>query len=666
MAIIGFNAELLGQLEKRAASPVQIYLLQRLARSIEPETLLSQHAASLAGMATEIPRAQAALVSHGERLQPYQGLLGSICKNAADSVARAARFWPKKYILNDISTIFTNVISGVIGNSDSQQRRLDAISMAEQLESHLEKLPPLLVEFLTEAWEFPGSAPEEWGMIDHACDEFACLIASLDRDYIKLESDLTTKIRRSGANLTGIMPILFPGVVTYNVACIVRGATEFANLDRLDPDAQQQSSSNLDARINWGASTRKLRDFLNNVPIGNGYCAISVDVKAVDGPSAARQGRRRVSELLDQYIAGHRKIALTLDAATLTNYQLRTRQWEMSRPTFNRAYPLLDYWPQGLREGLRMSHIARTTDSPLAAAALSWSTLEACGVEYRDRGLLARALSLQALRQQIVEAHQMIFHSMAASMQYWASDKNLASAWIGRHKRALQYLPARYELRREELARLLAREENRLSSAEDRYQSIAELADKSISALNVHASVGPFNHLTNVNSWVDILLPARSSDHENIVSARLALSELTPNLTPLASQQIIDWQRRLSSPALCSDWLSRTEIRMETLLTALYSARNLALHSGVFAATGDATLGRGGQILVDFTLEFLGNWYRNSETDQNRKTPNEVIEELGNRQKNLLQHLAAHAGPLYPLNVGYLTSPNSSEAWDRE
>jgi hypothetical protein len=665
VAITGFNADLLGQLERRAASPAQIYLLQRVAQSIEPDTLLSQHAASLAGMATEVPRVQAALLSHGERLQPQQRLLGTLCKNAADAVARTARFRPNDKLLNDISAILTTAHSSLVTINDIERRRQEAILLAEQLDPLLEELPALLTEMFAEAWELPESKPEYWSFLDHMCDEFACLIASLDRDYVKLESDLTTDIRRNGVHLTSIIPILIPDAATYNVACIVRGASRFANLNDLESTAQQQPSSDSGAGIQWGATTRRLREFLDKVPVGNGYCAVSVDVNAVDGPSAARQGRRRVTELLDQYIAGHRRIALTLDSSTLVNRDLRTREWQVPRLSINKAYPLLGYWPRGLREGLRMSHIARTADSPLAAAALSWVTLEACGVEFRDYGMLAKVLSLQALRQQIVEAHQMISHSLAASMRYWLSEIKIASNWVRSHQTALTRIPASYEARREEVLRFLAREEDRRFLAGSKHQALIALSDESLAALNAYAAVDTNNHLADVNSWVHVLLPTRPSDNQDVRSARTALAKLIPHLTPLASRQIIEWQRRLSSPELCLDWLSRTQARMETLLAALYSARNLALHSGVFAATGDAILGRGGVILVDFTLEFLGNWYRNSETSQGQKTPNEVIEELASRQQRIAQRFAAHSGPLYTLNVGHLTSPNSAEAWDR-
>jgi hypothetical protein len=608
--------------------------------------------------------AQAALLSHGQREQPYPRLLGTLCKNAADAVAKTIQFRPGSQLLDEISAILATAHSSLVVINDVEARKHEAISLAGQLDPLLEGLPPLLTEMFAEAWVLPESELKDSDFLEHVCDEFACLIASTDRDYVKLESDLTTCIRRNGIHLADILPILLPDAATYNVVCIVRGASRFADLTELDQTAQQQSSSDSGTEIYWGATTRRLREFLNKVPIGNGYCAISVDVNAVDGPSAARQGRRRVTELLDQYIAGHRKVTLALDPSTLVNRDLRTREWDMPRFGVNKAYPLLSYWPRGLRESLRISHIARTADSPLAAAALSWVTVEASGVEFRNRRMLARALSLQALRQQIVETHQMISHSLAASMRYWSSEIKVASNWVRSHQTALTRIPAGYESRREEALRFLNREEERRSLAENRNQNLTVLSDETLAVLNAYAVVDSNNHLADVNTWVDVLLPARPSDDQRLLLARAALTKLIPHLTPLASRQISDWRRRLTSPELCADWLYRTEARMETLLAALYSARNLTLHSGIFAATGDAILGRGGVILVDFTLEFLGNWYRKSEMSQGQKTPNEVIEQLAGRQQRIIQRLTTHSGPVYPLNVGYLTSPNSAEAWN--
>src|SRR5450755_4754012 len=115
----GYDPELLGQLDESAASPAQFYLLQKIIRSIEPDTLLSQHAAALAGMAAELPRAQAALLSHSERLQPGVTLLKALCQNGAMTVAKSAAFRPRDQLLIDISSTLAKVPTATAINNES-------------------------------------------------------------------------------------------------------------------------------------------------------------------------------------------------------------------------------------------------------------------------------------------------------------------------------------------------------------------------------------------------------------------------------------------------------------------------------------------------------------------------------------------------------------------
>jgi hypothetical protein len=411
-----------------------------------------------------------------------------------------------------------------------------------------------------------------------------------------------------------------------------------------------------------------LREFIKKADTSTDDCVISVDVDAVDRASAARLGRRRVTELLDQYVAGMRLIQLTLDRITLVCRAGTddTQEWEPSRRSARQAYPLIDYWPEGLREGLRTAHVARIANAPLTTAALSWVALEACGLEYPENQKLARTLSLQALRQQIVEAHQMILQSIASSFQYWHNELNHSAGMIRRYQVGLRRLPSGYDQRRQELESLIEVYQERHTSAYQRSAKLQTVVDEAVPLLNKYAAVDASrNHLLNLNSWVDILLPARAQDTAELTSARAALAMLLPELAPLAAQQIVDWQARLGNAGTCAHWLIATQSRMVALLDALYSARNLALHSGVFTASGDAILGQGGTLVVDFTFEFLGNWYRTTPNVNTSKMPVEVVGEIAARQQGILARLATHDGPVYPLDVDFLTGPSAMDAWSR-
>jgi hypothetical protein len=660
----GYDPELLGQLDESAASPAQFYLLQKIIRSIEPDTLLSQHAAALAGMAAELPRAQAALLSHSERLQPGVTLLKALCQNGAMTVAKSAAFRPRDQLLIDISSTLAKVPTATAINNESL-RRAAAATLASELDPLIQRIPALLVSMFTEAWSLSNYTSRDWEFLDHVSDELACLVALTDRDVSTLQEQLKFTVAREGLDHEAVLHTLLPTPAEHYVACVIRGAGHFYRLAALEPSAQQWSRES-DEDIRWGLATNRLRSFLAKMTVTAEDCIVSVTVQAVDKASAARLGRRKVTELLDQYVAGHRLIHLSLRAETLVaraGVSNDTQEWQPRHRGVRRAYPLLDHWPEGLRETLRMAHIARVTDSPMTATALSWAAIEACGLKHQQSKRLGRALSLQALRQQIVESHQEFLQSAAASIRHANTQINNAAELVGKYKRGLARCPVHIPAHAH-IETLLRSAMDRLAKAENRGRELAEAFDDAISAINQYAVVDERNHLTDVNSWVDILLPERACDSVQLKAAREALDAIIPNLSPLASTQVLDWRRRLSTPTQCVEWLSATQGRLETLLDALYGARNLALHSGIFATTGDAVLGQGAIMLVDFTLEFLGNWYKNI-SPPSYETPTEVIVRLADRQIHLIRRLNTHTGAPYALNAGRLTSPSTTDAWDR-
>jgi hypothetical protein len=666
MPFSGFDVGFLGQLKKSSASPVQIYLLQRIIRAIEPQALLSQHAAALAGIATEVPRAQAALLSHAEKSQPRRTLLIALINNARTTVDRVRHARVSDQILTDLFSALDAGSASVARSSGRTQLQASSKTLAQQLDPLIQQIPDQLSRNFHEAWIIRKPTSQEWKILECVSDEVACLVASSDRDSSSLEWQIPAAIRRQGLDPIAIYKALLPDPMKYHVACVIRGAGKLAKLGTLEPTAQQEQSSDPEYHINWpGRPNERLRKFIDKIFTSTDDCVISVDVDAADRASAARLGRRRVTELLDQYVAGMRLIYLTIDPITLVSRACEddAQEWEPTRRSARQAYPLLDYWPEGLREGLRTAHVARITDAPLTTAALSWVALEACGLEYPENQKLARVLSLQALRQQIVEAHQMILQSVASSLQYWRSEVKTSAGMAKKYQVGLTRLPPDYEQRRQELESLLKSYEERHTSAKLRLTQLQTVIDETIPLLNRYAAVDIRNHLLDLNTWVDILLPDRVQDSAELASARAALSTLLPELAPLPAQQIIDWRERLGDSEICAHWLTTTQFRMAALLDALYSARNLALHSGVFTASGDAILGQGGILVVDFTFEFLGNWYRTAPNSEPPKTPAEVIEEIAARQQTILDLLAAHNGPVYPLDVGFLTGPSTIGAW---
>jgi hypothetical protein len=83
----------------------------------------------------------------------------------------------------------------------------------------------------------------------------------------------------------------------------------------------------------------------------------------------------------------------------------------------------------------------------------------------------------------------------------------------------------------------------------------------------------------------------------------------------------------------------------------------VALHTGQFRAFGDVTLGVGGSLIVDFTLEILGNWYRHA---TERQPPAQVIAHLARRRRDLVEATRTHPEPLSDLDIARLTSPTQA------
>ncbi|GLZ28279.1 hypothetical protein Lesp02_04690 [Lentzea sp. NBRC 105346] len=573
MTFRGFDAELLGGLGRRGATDAQIHLLQRVLRAVEPASLLSQHVSSIPGAASEVPRAHEALLSHAAIGQPMRNLLWRICANAA-AVAPP-----------ECAAVLADVAADTASND--KQFRVNTAEYAQRLGELLPGIRSQVIERFRAAWKSGDD-------LSRAADEMACLVAATGRDVTALERALVH------APLDDVIDVLLPPLKRYQVACVVQGVRELVGLSTLEPSARH-----LTEESRWGPATARLREFLAQVT----GCVVGIEVDAVDKPSAGRLARRRVTELLDQYVAGHRLLTITLDPRVLVARvgALDTEEVGRRKVTVRKAHPLVPHWPSGLREGLRMAHLARVTESPLAAAALSWAALEACGVHRRPEKLAA-ALSLQALRQQVAETHQLVHQSVTAAAKFTGSRSVL----------------------------------------------------RPLTVLAGHAEVDEHRRLCDLNTWVDVLLPSRDRDTPALTAARAALDSL--ELAPLAAHQVAEWRERLAEPASCAEWLGHTENRLRTLLEALYGARNLTLHAGMFSAADDEVLGQGGLLVVDFTLEFLGNWYRHADGNE---TPFDIVEQLALRQHRICGRMRHRRNPLYPLDIGRLTSPNCPTGWGR-
>ncbi|MEU4744991.1 hypothetical protein AB0G02_31665, partial [Actinosynnema sp. NPDC023658] len=510
--------------------------------------------------------------------------------------------------------------------------------------------------------------------------ELACLMAAVDRDPDVLHRDLLRGMRSSKVpDGSAILSLLLPPESLHRVALVVHGARDLERLEAFDPSAvvsglrrsELPGTSDANAvvsslrhpeKLEFGHATDHLPWLVRQLNGTGPACLVSCEVSAVDVASAGRHARRHVSELLDQYMAGHRLVDLRLGEEVLVLPQgaMRAKHLSSRRPTLNTAVPLTRDWPQPLRNTLRMAHVARTTSSPLPAAALAWSALEACELARKTQEL-ARALSLQSMRQQIVEAYRQL--GQAATAAERGAREAMASA-----SKAAQSLAraagkcdpdkAAYP----DLRRRADQADDRHLVARGRHRALQALFDDRLTAVERHVKRTEADRLDDINAWVDLLLSGTPADTPETVDARDALNHVAAEVSALPAFQVTEWSTRLADPRACADWLVDRQDRIATLLSALYSARNLSLHAGQFRAVDDLTLATGGSLLVDVTLEVLGNWYRNAGTTRPHTAP-EIISCLAKRQQHLVEDLRRGGAVLRDLDVALLTSPTPSGRW---
>jgi len=662
MAFAGFDAELLGALDAAGASPAQAYLLQTVLQGIEPDTLLSQHAAARRGLAAEIVQACEALMSFSTASQPRPQLLARLCGNAADSCARALPFSAGDPLLPALAAALPPVQEI---SSNSAASRAAAAASAAALAPLLRRLPAYINGLFARAWALSSARPADSDLLANAALETACALAAIDRDRRTLQAELTAALDQHGPDLAAVQALLMPPPAAYRYACEVQGASGLDELDELSPGARQLTGT-LQADPAWGSARPQLVKWLAAQDRSGTSVVVDIEVIARDRASAARLGRRQLVEVLDQYMAGHRILRLVLAPSGIA-CRIGSHKPAEDAPKsggVNRAYPLVPHWPAGLRETLRMAHLARTTDSPMAAAALAWSAVEATGLPAEQRPELAAALSLQAMRQQVMNAHQHLGQDADARVAYNTTRIRAATRALSKLTGALDQCGPGHPKHDIVRARQAAAGAS-LAQAEGRAAALVPLRT-ALAGLARYCGMTPHGYLDDLNSWVDVLLPARPTDPASLTEARAALETALPTISPLARRQIQDWQQRLTDPRLCADWLELTQSRLAALLDAVYAARNMTLHSGVFETTGDAVLGQGAVMTADMLLEFLGNWYRHiSPPPAPAQPPAEIILDLAARQGALVARLRGHSSAANELNVGWLTSPSTVTAWDR-
>ena len=290
---------------------------------------------------------------------------------------------------------------------------------------------------------------------------------------------------------------------------------------------------------------------------------------------------------------------------------------------------------------LHTSHLLRRTEAPMAAQALSWVTLEAAGIESDTITLLARALSLQCLRQELVSTHDVLVRAVAAKRKLRQLRLDAVEADL--HRFRMTYRSAKQPAQRDAAhaaAAIAARE----STLERELLRLHDMGPTEwLGEIETFLGVNERGQMTDANRWLCLLLPKQSHELPDVGRARESLKRLMESGLPALVREVTTWSGRLSRPSSTADWLDRRESDLEAFIHALRASRNQALHAGVFAVEGDRLLSDGAASLIDMTLEFLGNWYRQRRGTTLTEVPVDIVDQLATRFEVVRDYLAGAA-----------------------
>ncbi|MFJ8443967.1 hypothetical protein [Kitasatospora griseola] len=665
MSHVGAEAELVRLSALQRLGDGQQVLLGGILRALDPRGLLTQHAASGGTAAAALSRALAVLQSRGTpgdggEAQPHEGPAFRIQKHAERAVGRACGFAATDARLVGAGTFLRRIVAD--GPDKLTPRR--CLVLAKEMDRHRKAVEEAIIEFASQAWTSPASNE----CLAWIAAELAALCLTRERDYDLLLTDLHNALRQhSPLSGQALVETALPVRRPFRVVVAVEGAATLTSLGTLmpgDADCSQFPADSLPEKWAYGRSElAALADLVKERTTRRSQWGgsspratlLAFRVRACDHGAAMLSGRREAAQLLDQYVAGQRLAELRLGEETLVCAETfgSTRRFSGTLSTSDAAEPLAEHWPPALREGMRMAHIARSTQGLTASTGLCWAALEALGLK-NVRLDLAKALSLQVLRQQVTSAYQelrvaTLGRCTAAAAAFEAAERQRAALSRQADKAAAEGRAVASALQaRLDAARVTVEARAKeCEAAEVSYREPLKVLDRWTAATDR-------GRISDINRWLDVLTPPADGTEE-LLEAAAALRGLTRGVGGWAAHAVRSWQQRLADPAATTEWLKDMECRFEAALEWLYATRNTALHEGRFESATGTLDAQGGRALVDLTLEFLGNWYRHAPAG----TPAyKVVRELGKRQTTIVKRLEAKG--VHSLNLTYLTSPTST------
>jgi hypothetical protein len=638
----------------RLTRPQQSFV-QKVLRSLDPDALFSEHSSAGNSAFLALTRAQHALASNLEHQQPTKNLLENIWSAAHQNLANARPLFGGDARLQAAQRL-VRIVGPLLGRASDAEKR-----------GYLRRLGRLIGPALrsTQEWVAPlwaGTLLPE--VAESMTRELCVAIALRGRDGLNLKTELLQLLMQGPPTAERVARILWPPMRPYPVTLLVEGARELLHLEQLLPGSRQRALLAVDGVRQVSGYPSFARHYSRKSAV-----LVQFSVDAPDIATAMSDGRRKLSEVLDQYAAGQRIVQLSLHPVVYAVLPSGTTiQNDADRGSTAVARPLTTHWSGSLGPALRQANLAAQVGAPMASTSLSWSAIEALGVKWSSVPLLAKACALHALRQQLVGSHVLFHLSAGAHLRHlvWRSGQIQGS--LERHRRAVEACAASPDSAGAQAAlaehlKAIADLEQRLPQA----QSEAVAAAKSFETRKVAlAEYVPEKNgrVSDPDCWLDVLLPARAADSADLALARSAADSLSQEIGGVAGETFDIWRARLSSPQGLQRWLDGQVGIFNALLYWMYSIRNAAMHSGAFSGPADTLTAHGARAVVDLVLEVLSNWQtRELVHGQPETSPLEIVTLLADRMDELASRLTP-AQTNHALSVAHLTGPGF-DAWSR-
>lgn len=647
-------------------------LLEGLLRSMEPGAQLSDHVTVANSAYLAVVRAQEGLAGnvHG---QPVLSLTERLISTSLADVNAAE----PAYVVGGASDL--DAARNTLGEAQRELKKTttkqEKIGWAERLEESAELIAAAVRGWVGALWQGQVLSPE---VLATVVAEMAVSVSLAGRDGRALRGDLVALLAGGCPEPDALKAILWPHPQTYRVSMLVEGPQKLENIELLLPGAKQPAIRGI-ARGPRSMEVQSVQAILTSGEGGRRPATVvHLPVDAPDAYAAIRYGRRQLSEALDQYAAAARLVDFSIGPRSVVTDSSDARiQADPFAVSTKNAQPLTTHWPTALRPALRSAHLASRADAPMTATVLAWSALDSMNVTTGQLDKLAKACTLQTVRQQLISVFTTITSSTNACLEHARWQLSEADRVLVKKYRAVERTRgqltdagrkrnAELEVAADEARRHQEECEAHLARVEADLRPLYDLVRRDLLHAEFSAELSSLTARgLRINEWLDVLLPPLPTTSPEVRAIQAAIGALGVTAGGLAADVLDVWRARLASPQRFKEWLRSQQDHYHALLAWLYATRNLAIHTGRFTGPADTVTAEAACGLLDLILEFLGNWHQE---EQALKLPGSdamvIFAELACRKDELDTALASPSATCHPLQVETITAPTGS-AWHR-